>query len=293
MTRLSFSSWFQRGRTPRRSKDRSPGHKDVVSISSPFNATMAIHNDQNAQVRGIAVFCGSASGSDPAFANAAKSLGKAIAEAKRPLVYGGGSAGIMGVVSGAALEAGGDVVGVTPYAMVAAGGEVDQTKTIHKPHIQLQEQGREKVEMVIVNSMHERKAEMAKRSAAFVGLPGGYGTFEEASRPIPPNLVLEVVCWSQIGIHSKPVILVNVRNFWEPLRALIRNGIREGFILEKNERLVCFVEGPADVAEHGAFDWGRATLDALEQWEGVAASHFYNWHLRKDGETEEDTLGAT
>ncbi|KAI0648321.1 hypothetical protein C8Q79DRAFT_999701 [Trametes meyenii] len=279
MTRLS--SWFQRGRIPRHSKDRSPGHKDVVSISSPFNVTMAVPKDENAEVRGIAVFCGSASGSDPAFVDAAKSLGRAIAEAKRPLVYGGGSAGVMGAVSGAALEAGGDVVGVTPYAMVAAGGEVDQTKSIHKPHIQLQEKGREKV---IVNSMHERKAEMAKRSAAFVGLPGGYGTFEE---------VLEVVCWSQIGIHSKPVILVNVRNFWEPLRALIRNGIREGFILEKNERLVRFVEGPADVAEHGVFNWGRATLDALEQWEGIAASHFYNWHLRKDGKTEEDTLGAT
>lgn len=76
-------------------------------------------------------------------------LGKAIAEAGRPLVYGGGSAGTMGIVSGAALEGDGDVIGVIPYAMVAVGGEVDQTKSVHKPHIQLKEKGREKVRTLI------------------------------------------------------------------------------------------------------------------------------------------------
>lgn len=88
------------------------------------------------------------------------------------------------------------------------------------------------------------------------------------------------------------VLVVNVRNFWDPLRELIRNGIREGFILEKNEHLVRFVEGPADHAEHETFDWGKATMDALNEWQTVAASHFYNWHLRKEGKDEADTLGA-
>lgn len=88
------------------------------------------------------------------------------------------------------------------------------------------------------------------------------------------------------------VLVVNVRNFWDPLRELIRNGIREGFILEKNEHLVRFVEGPADHAEHETFDWGKATMNALNEWQTVAASHFYNWHLRKEGKEEEDTLGA-
>ncbi|TFK87914.1 hypothetical protein K466DRAFT_615416 [Polyporus arcularius HHB13444] len=235
---------------------------------------------QQTQTRAVAVFCGSSTGNQPAFLNAAKSLGKAIAEAGRPLVYGGGSKGIMGAVSGAVLDAGGDVTGVVPYAMVAVGGEVDQTKGHHAPHILLKEKGREKV---VVNSMHERKAEMARRSCGFIGLPGGYGTFEE---------VLEVVCWSQVGIHSKPVLVVNVLNYWNPLRELVRNGIENGFILAKNEALLRFVEGPADLAEHESFDWGKATMEALDKWQGAQASHFYDWTLRKDGKTEEDVLGA-
>ena len=88
------------------------------------------------------------------------------------------------------------------------------------------------------------------------------------------------------------MIVLNIRNFYNPLRELIRNGIREGYILEKNERLVHFVDGPADLAEHETFDWGKAAMDALEKWEGVAASHFYNWHLRKEGKTDDDTLSA-
>ncbi|KAI8999055.1 hypothetical protein BD414DRAFT_143116 [Trametes punicea] len=240
--------------------------------------------NKDPETRAVAVFCGSSTGNHAAFIKAAQSLGKAIAEAKRPLVYGGGAAGIMGAVSGSVLEAGGDVTGVTPFAMVAAGGEKDQSKGVHKPHIELKAKGREKVETIVVNSMHERKAEMAKRSCGFIGLPGGYGTFEE---------VLEVICWSQVGIHSKPVIVLNVRGFYEPLRELIRNGIREGFILPKNEQLVRFIDGPADHAEHETFDWGKAAMEALDHWEGVPASHFYNWHLRKDGKSEEDVMGAS
>ncbi|KAI0806906.1 hypothetical protein C8Q74DRAFT_1362475 [Fomes fomentarius] len=239
---------------------------------------------QQAQTRAVTVFCGSSSGNQPAFAKAARSLGKALAEAKRPLVYGGGSKGIMGEVSGAVLDAGGDVTGIVPYAMVSAGGEVDQTKGVHAPHVQLKEKGRERADIIVVNSMHERKAEMARRSCGFVGLPGGYGTYEE---------VLEVVCWSQIGIHSKPVLILNVLNFYDPLRDLIRNGIKNGFIRDKNEQLVLFVEGPADHVEHEDFDWGKAAVEALDRWQDVATSHYYNWTLRKDGKTDEDVLGAS
>ena len=89
------------------------------------------------------------------------------------------------------------------------------------------------------------------------------------------------------------VLVVNVLNFYDPLRALIRNGIENGFIVEKNEKLIKFVEGPEDRAEHENFDWGKAALEALDTWENIASSHYYNWHLRKDGKTEEDTLGAT
>ena len=89
------------------------------------------------------------------------------------------------------------------------------------------------------------------------------------------------------------VLVVNVLNFYDPLRALIRNGIENGFILEKNEKLIKFVEGPEDRAEHENFDWGKATTKALDEWEGIVASHFYNWTLRKDGKTDSDTLGAS
>jgi predicted Rossmann-fold nucleotide-binding protein len=124
-------------------------------------------------------------------------VGHAIAAANRPLVYGGGSKGLMGAVSGAALERGGKVTGVVPYAMVAAGGEQEKGEAVVT--VELNEAGREKVclflitprlscysplsiceiEHIVVDSMHERKVEMAKRVAAFFGLPGGFGTFEE------------------------------------------------------------------------------------------------------------------
>ena len=89
------------------------------------------------------------------------------------------------------------------------------------------------------------------------------------------------------------VIVLNVLSFWDPLRELIKNGIKHGFILEKNLQLLQFVEGPADHAEHEDFDWGKAAIDALDKWQAVSASHFYNWTLRKEGKTDSDTLGAS
>ncbi|KAH8102959.1 hypothetical protein BXZ70DRAFT_1006140 [Cristinia sonorae] len=223
----------------------------------------------------VAVYCASSTGHRKAFQNAALSLGIALGQAGRPLVYGGGSKGLMGIVSGGVLKTGGKVTGVVPYAMVAAGGEKEQTDTpLGYGKIVLEERGRESVETVVVNSMHERKMEMAKRSCAFIGLPGGYGTFEE---------VLEVVTWSQLGIHNKPIILVNIYSYWEPLRALVRNGISEGFIQPKNERLIQFVDGPSNHEEHEDFDWGSATLQALEKWETVIDSYTYDWTKRLDG----------
>ena len=87
--------------------------------------------------------------------------------------------------------------------------------------------------------------------------------------------------------------MLNVNNFWSPMKALVAQAVQSGFILEKNEHLIRFVEGPADHAEHETFDWGKATMDALNEWQTVAASHFYNWHLRKDGKVDEDLLGAS
>ncbi|THH16940.1 hypothetical protein EW146_g3775 [Bondarzewia mesenterica] len=214
----------------------------------------------------VAVYCASSTGKHPAYRSAAVSLGHALAAAKRALVYGGGLSGIMGIVSGAVLEGGGDVTGVIPFAMAAGGGEREKSE---EPtlHVKLNEKGREKI---VVQSMHERKVEMAKRAGGFIGLPGGFGTFEE---------ILEVTTWSQLGIHSKPVVLVNVLGFFEPLRAMIQRAVSDGFIQQHNEHLIVFVDGPADQAEHETFDWGSAALTALDGWcRGAPA--LFDWTVK-------------
>lgn len=209
----------------------------------------------------VTVYCGSSFGRQKAYQCAAYSLGKALASARRQLVYGGGSLGIMGIVSGAVLCAGGDVVAVSPRAMIAAeGGEEHASGDDSTPVlVDMREDGRERVELVVVDSMHERKVEMARRSCGFIGLPGGYGTLEE---------VFEATTWTQIGIHSKPVILANVLGYFEPVRALIQNGIRDGFIQPAAVNLIKFVDGPSDRSLQESFDWGKALLEELDSWKG-------------------------
>ncbi|KIM41230.1 hypothetical protein M413DRAFT_410766 [Hebeloma cylindrosporum] len=221
----------------------------------------------------IAVYCGASTGSQSAFAAAAVSLGRALADAGRTLVYGGGSNGMMGIVSGAVLSNDGKVVGVLPRAMLAGGGE---GKKSGSPKICLDEAGREKVETILVDSMHERKIEMATRVDGFIGLPGGFGTFEE---------VLEVTTWTQLGIHDKPVALLNVLSFWEPLRALLKGSIDAGFIKPQNEQLIIFVDGPEDLKEHEDFDWGKAALEALDNWERGSTKPLFSWSHGPYGDT--------
>jgi uncharacterized protein (TIGR00730 family) len=208
----------------------------------------------------VAVYCAASLGKQNAFQQAGLSLGHALAEAKRPLVYGGGNMGIMGIVSGAVADEGGQVTGIIPYAIHAAGGEKDKGNGVAKTESVaevLNEDRRGHIETIIVDSMHERKVEMAKRVGAFVGLPGGYGTFEE---------IFEVITWNQLNIHNKPVILLNVLSYYNPLRELIRNGVREGLIQPHNEKLCVFVDGPTDHKDHESFNWGQAALDAIAAW---------------------------
>ncbi|KAJ7915541.1 hypothetical protein B0H13DRAFT_2000153 [Mycena leptocephala] len=229
----------------------------------------------------VAVYCGSSLGTEKAFHSAALSLGHAMAEAKRPLIYGGGSKGLMGVVSGAVLEHGGKVTGIVPYAMTIAGGESEKVGS--RVDVQLNEAGREKIEHIVVNSMHERKVEMARRVSAFIGLPGGFGTFEE---------ILEAATWTQLGIQNKPVVLLNVCSFWEPLRQLINNGIAYGFIRSISKDLVVFVDGPSSHTEHESFNWGQAALKAIDGWKRDADDGLYNWTPIIEGERT-DALAST
>ncbi|THV07998.1 hypothetical protein K435DRAFT_741547 [Dendrothele bispora CBS 962.96] len=212
---------------------------------SPLSNSFLL-GDDNA----IAVYCGSSTGREPAYAKAAASVGKALGNKDRRLVYGGGFSGLMGAVSDAVLVSGGRITGITPRAIFDAGGEGTKPNLYPGSEASCSDQ-------VLVDSMHERKVEMAKRAAGFIGLPGGFGTFDE---------VVEATTWTQIGIHDKPVVLLNVLSFYEPLRQLIKNSIEAGFIQPEYEKIVIFVDGPANREAHADFDWGEAAVDAIDDW---------------------------
>lgn len=152
----------------------------------------------------VCVFCGSHPGRREVFSVAATELGDEMVNRKINLVYGGGSVGLMGMISQRVFDGGCHVLGVIPKALVP-----------------LEISGETVGEVRIVSDMHERKAEMARESDAFIALPGGYGTMEE---------VLEMITWSQLGIHKKPVGLLNVDGYYNNLLALFDNGVEEGFI---------------------------------------------------------------
>ncbi|KAH9161537.1 hypothetical protein EDB89DRAFT_2248329 [Lactarius sanguifluus] len=215
--------------------------------------------------RAVAVYCGASPGTSTAFHHAAVCKdpallcrgrvfcsGSSSRHAWSATWYGGGRRGIMGIIASTVLNHGGHVTAVVPSAMLRAGGEGDQTTG---GHIDLAE-GHEKMTSVVVDSMHERKVEMVRRVCGFIGLPGGYGTFEE---------IMEAITWTQLGIHAKPVVIMNVLGFYDPLRAQIKGAIASGFIKPPNERLVIFIDGPPGT-DPTDFDWGTAALTALDAW---------------------------
>ena len=152
----------------------------------------------------VCVFCGSSRGASPGYAAAAAELGTTLAVKGIGLVYGGGHVGLMGAVADAALAAGGSVTGVMPDALVAK---------------EIAHQGL--TELRVTASMHERKALMADLADGFVALPGGLGTFDE---------LCEVLTWSQLGLHAKPVVLLDVDGFWEPFQRLLDGAVAGGFL---------------------------------------------------------------
>lgn len=155
-------------------------------------------------MRRICIYAGSSFGASPDYATAAAAFGAACARRGLGIVYGGGSVGLMGVLADAALAGGGEVIGVIPRAMIA------------------EERGHHGVtELIPVDSMHERKQRMADLSDGFVALPGGIGTLEE---------VIEVFTWLQLGLHLKPVGLLNVAGFYDPLLRLLEHMRGEQFI---------------------------------------------------------------
>ncbi len=180
----------------------------------------------------LCVFCGSSPGNDPRYLEAARTMGRTLAARGLGLVYGGGSVGLMGAVADAALGAGGEVIGVIP--------EVLQIRELAH---------RSLTNLHVVGSMHERKALMAELSDGFVALPGGMGTLEELS---------EVLTWAQLGLHARPIGLLDVAGYYRPLATFFDQAVSAGFLRPVHRRLLLVGEEPA------------ALLDALEAWRGPA-----------------------
>ncbi|XP_062232302.1 probable cytokinin riboside 5'-monophosphate phosphoribohydrolase LOGL8 [Phragmites australis] len=168
--------------------------------------------ERRSRFRRICVYCGSAKGKKASYQDAAVDLGNQLVERGIDLVYGGGSIGLMGLVSHAVHAGGGHVIGIIPKSLMPR--EVT---------------GEPVGEVRAVSGMHERKAEMARFADAFIALPGGYGTLEE---------LLEVITWAQLGIHKKPVGLLNVDGFYDPLLSFIDLAVNEGFITEEARRII-------------------------------------------------------
>lgn len=187
-------------------------------------------------IRRLCVFCGSSTGSDPNHLAAALELGTVLAERRVRLVYGGGAVGLMGAVADACLAGGGEVVGVIPTGLFR--------KEVGHPGL---------TELVEVASMHERKALMYDLAEGFVALPGGLGTLEELA---------EVLTWNQLGILAKPVALLDVGGFWEPLVQWLTEAVEAGFVRPRHAGALRVVDRAADVLDVLA----AAEVPHLHKW---------------------------
>jgi uncharacterized protein (TIGR00730 family) len=179
-------------------------------------------------LRRVCVFAGSSVGARPGYMEAARELGRVVAVRQLGLVYGGSNVGLMAALADAALATGGEVIGIIPHALAAK--EVAHTGL---------------TELCVVDSMHERKAQMAKLADAFVALPGGLGTLDE---------LFEMLTWAQVGLHSKPVGLLDVGGYYQPLLQHIEHAIVEGFIPRRDGDLILKRDEPG------------LLLDALEAY---------------------------
>ncbi|MBD9633385.1 MAG: TIGR00730 family Rossman fold protein [Pseudomonas sp.] len=184
-------------------------------------------------LRSICVFCGASPGATPIYQEAAEALGRHLAENGIQLVYGGGAVGLMGMVANAALAAGGEVIGIIPQSLKDA--EVGHS-------------GLTRLE--VVDGMHARKARMAELSDAFIALPGGLGTLEE---------LFEVWTWGQLGYHAKPLGLLEVNGFFDPLLTFLDHLVQERFVRQPHRDMLQRAASPAEL------------VSALAAWKPLAA----------------------
>jgi uncharacterized protein (TIGR00730 family) len=188
------------------------------NVGSPANQEPAVSESVPSS---LCVFCGSRFGATPGARDTAARLGQMLAREAITLVYGGGGVGLMGVLANATLKAGGKAVGIIPGFLVRReAGHPALTKT------------------VVVDTMHQRKYEMFQRSDAFVVLPGGIGTLEE---------FFEVLSWRTLGLHSKPIVIVDEGGYWDPLAGLLRSVVEGGFADRTHLDHVAFISDLKDL----------------------------------------------
>ncbi|OGN78812.1 MAG: Rossman fold protein, TIGR00730 family [Chloroflexi bacterium GWB2_54_36] len=171
--------------------------------------------------KSICVYCGSADGLDKVYLDAARAIGQIMAERGIELVYGAGKTGMMGALADGVLAAGGQVTGVVP-------DNLNQPQLIHAGLTHLE----------VVGDIHQRKARMSQLAEAFIALPGGYGTLDE---------LFETLTWAQIGLHTKPVGLLNTREYFSPLLQMIERARSEKFIYDEHRDLLVYSSDPQDL----------------------------------------------
>ncbi|KAJ2163041.1 hypothetical protein GGF46_000227 [Coemansia sp. RSA 552] len=194
----------------------------------------------------VCVFCASGEGNDPVYAETATALGRALVAAGYGLVYGGGARGLMGRVARSVHQNGGEVLGIMPRTLSAVEGCAEEI-------------GR----MVMVDSMHQRKAIMNDNATAFIALPGGFGTLEE---------LLEITTWSMLSIHSKPVIVLNANGYYSALKDMISKAVDAGFVQGHFKDIIVFCDTPEEAvaaikayvvpSERFDLDWKQPAVQA-------------------------------
>jgi len=209
----------------------------------------------------ICVFAGSRPGKREQYIETARALGQELAARGLTLVYGGGGVGLMGAVADATLDADGQVIGVMPRGLFAA-------EAAHRQLTELRETG----------TMHERKRMMYDLADGYIGLPGGLGTFDE---------LIEIITWAQIGIHHKPIVLLNVDDYFAPLVALVENAITEGFVEEQYRTLFSLATTPTE-----AIDRALALAATVDATAPKHAAGSLNEHVSANGHRHNGANGA-
>ena len=217
-------------------------------------------------IKRLAVYCGSAAGANPAFADAARALGVVMAERGIDLVYGGGKLGLMGIVADTVLDAGGKVYGVIPDALVAH-------EVAHHGC----------TELFTVATMHERKARMAEIASGFLALAGGFGTLDE---------FFEIVTWRQLGHHERPIVLFNGSGFFDPLIAALRHVADEGFARDGAEYFSVETEPVAAVRRALDGDGRPVRGQLVEVWQANSAGRYIHQRDQHPAPLDPNFTGA-